>query len=165
VPPLERVYQIAFIVESIEPACERWAAQGGAGPFFLFDPMTWVAADPADPQIAIALGWSGDVFVELIERRGTVPSVFSDTPAGSLHHVARLSSDVDATLAGLAAQGSPTAFRGVFAPDTRMGFADTRAALGCWTEVIEATAAIEGALTMLRQAHDGWDGRDPVRRL
>ncbi|MFN3287063.1 MAG: VOC family protein, partial [Sphingomonadaceae bacterium] len=153
-PPLERLYQTAFVVEALEPAIQRWVATANAGPFFVFDPFAF--EDPrldgisADPGIAIALGFSGDLFVELIEARGTGPSVFEGTSPGALHHVARLSADVDATLAALAAQGAPTRFRARFAPGIAMGFADTRAQLGCWTEVIEATPDVAGLLDMMR---------------
>lgn len=168
-PPLERLYQMAFVVEALEPAIARWVAAANAGPFFVFDPFAFedprLDGVPAEPGIAIALGFSGDLFIELIEVRGRGPSVFEGTAPGALHHVARLSADVDATLAALAAQGAPTRFRARFAPGIAMGFADTRAQLGCWSEVIEATPDVAGLLDMMRAAHRGWDGRDPVRRL
>ncbi|QMW23095.1 VOC family protein [Sandaracinobacteroides saxicola] len=162
-PLPDRLYQVAFMVDDLETACHRWVATAGAGPFFVMDPMAFIDPAPADPGIAIALGYSGDLFIELIAVRGPGPSIFHGHAANGLHHVARLSADVDATLAGLATAGHPTVFTGAFAPATRMGFADTRAALGCYTEVIEANADIDGALAFIRAAHDGWDGRDPVR--
>jgi hypothetical protein len=165
----DSVYQMAFVVDALEPACLRWARTAGAGPFFLFDPFAFIApryrGRPAEPGIAIALGFSGGVCIELIEVRGTGPSVFDGTAPGQLHHVARLADDIDATLAGLAAQGAETLFEGRFFPDTRMAFVDTRPALGCWTEVIAYNPDIEAALAMIEAAHVGWDGQDPCRRL
>jgi hypothetical protein len=163
------VYQMAFVVEALEPACLRWAQTAGAGPFFLFDPFAFIEprfrGQPAEPGIAIALGFSGDLCIELIEVKERGPSVFEGTPTGQLHHVARLSDDIDRTLAELAANGSETVFEGRFFPDTRMAFADTRPSLGCWTEVIAYGPDIEAALAMIAGAHAGWDGRDPCRRL
>lgn len=163
------VYQMAFVVDALEPACLRWAQTTGAGPFFLFDPFAFIEPRfrglPAEPGIAIALGFSGDLCIELIEVRGMGPSVFEGTSAGQLHHVARLSDDIDQTLAELAAAGAETVFEGRFFPDTRMAFTDTRPSLGCWTEVIAYNPDIEGALAMIAGAHAGWDGRDPCRRL
>lgn len=166
---LDAVYQMAFVVEALEPACRRWADATGAGPFFLFDPFAFIEprfrGQPAEPGIAIALGFSGDLCIELIEVRGHGPSVFEATPVGGLHHVARLSGDIDRTLAALAAAGAETVFEGRFFPDTRMAFVDTRPSLGCWTEVIAYNSDIEGALAMIAGAHAGWDGREPCRRL
>lgn len=165
----DSVYQMAFLVEALEPACLRWAATTGAGPFFLFDPFSFIEPRfrglPADPEIAIALGFSGDLCIELIEVRGTGPSVFEGTVPDQLHHVARLSDDIDRTLAELAATGAETVFAGRFFPDTRMAFVDTRPALGCWTEVIAYNSDIEAALAMIAGANASWDGRDPCRRL
>lgn len=166
---LDCIYQMAFVVEALEPACLRWAQTAGAGPFFLFDPFAFIDPRyrglPAEPGIAIALGFSGDICIELIEVRGKGPSVFDGAAPGQLHHVARLSGDIDGTLAELGANGAETVFEGRFFPDTRMAFADTRAMLGCWTEVIACNPDIEGALAMIADAHSGWDGRDPCRRL
>jgi len=167
--PLEAVYQIAFMVDALVPACERWAATTGAGPFFLFDPMTFIdprlRGQPSDPGIAIALGFSGNLCIELIERRGTQPSVFDGTAPGQLHHVARLTDEIEAALTGMALQDFEVPFKGRFAPDTRMAFVDTRATIGCWTELIQFNADIEGALGMIEAAHAGWDGAKPCRQL
>jgi hypothetical protein len=166
---LDAIYQAAFVVDALAPACERWAVAAGAGPFYLFDPMSFI--DPrfdgaaADPEIAIALGFSGQLCIELIEVRGRGPSPFEGAGQGRLHHVARLATDFDAALAALAAAGAPIRFTGRFHPDTRMAFADTRAAIGCWTEVIAYNPDIEAALAMIEGAHRGWDGQDPCRRL
>ena len=152
----DSVYQMAFLVEALEPACLRWAATTGAGPFFLFDPFAFIEPRfrglPADPEIAIALGFSGDLCIELIEVRGTGPSVFEGAAPGQLHHVARLSDDIDRTLAELAATGAETVFAGRFFPDTRMAFVDTRPELGCWTEVIAYNSDIEAALARLHES-------------
>jgi hypothetical protein len=167
--PRDAVYQMAFMVEALEPACERWAASLGAGPFFLFDPFSFIdpvyKGAPAEPGIAIALGFSGSLCIELMVRRDTAPSVFDEAQTGQLHHVARLTDDIDATLARYRAQGTDVPFEARFYPDTRMAFADTRAALGCWTEIIAYNPDIEAALAMIETAHQGWDGKDPCRRL
>ncbi len=167
--PRNAIYQMAFLVDALEPACERWAASTGAGPFFLFDPFSFIEprfrGAPAEPGIAIALGFSGSLCIELMVRHGSGPSVFDGTAPGQLHHVARLTDDIDATLAGYRAQSVDVPFEARFYPDTRMAFVDTRPALGCWTEIIAYNPDIEGALAMIENAHLGWDGKDPCRRL
>lgn len=167
--PRDVIYQMAFLVDDLEAACARWAASTGAGPFYRFDPFSFIEprylGQEAEPGIAIALGFSGGLCIELMVRHGTTPSVFDEAGMWQLHHVARLTDDIDRTLAGYRAQNVEVPFEARFYPDTRMAFVDTRAALGIWTEIIEYNADIEGALAMIEAAHVGWDGKDPCRTL
>lgn len=165
--PRDTIYQMAFMVDELEPACRRWVESTGAGPFFIFNDFTFIDprfnGQPAEPGLTIALGFSGPLCIELMVRHGSGPSVFDGTAPGQLHHVARLSDDIDATLAGYRARHVDVPFEARFYPDTRMAFADTRAEIGCWTEIIAYNPDIEGALAMIEAAHANWDGKDPCR--
>ena len=167
--PRNVIYQMAFLVDDLELACKRWYDTTGAGPFYLFDPFSFIEphyrGEVAEPGISIALGFSGSLCIELMVRHGTTASVFDAAGMWQLHHVARLSDDIDATLAGYLAQDIEVPFEARFYPNTRMAFVDTRPSLGIWTEIIEYNADIEGALAMIEAAHVGWDGRDLCRRL
>ncbi len=164
---LRPIYQMAFIVTDLDAAIAEWVALRGAGPFYRFDNFGFedpvCAPGLAPPAISIALGQSGAVNIELIEVHAGPPSVFA-TPPG-LHHVARRAADVDATLAMLAGTGSPTLLRAAFGHGVALGFADTRAALGCMTELIADDAGVDAMLAQMAADADGWDGRDPVRRF
>lgn len=161
--PIGSIYQIAFTVEDLDAAVRDWVAKGKAGPFYRFDHFTFV--DPVyrgvatAPDISIVLGYSGDVFVELIEVHNGLQSVFADCqPGRHLHHVARLTRDFQREAVG-------AVFTGKFMPSTNMAFLDTRPALGCFTELIEYDAGIEALLTMMADAARNWDGRDAIRSL
>jgi hypothetical protein len=169
---LHRIYQMAWLVDDIEPAARSWAAQAGAGPFFLIPHFAFL--DPlyrgqaTGPAITIALGYCGDVMLELIVDHGA-PSVFGETARRrgdppALHHVAQLTDAMDATLARLADAGSPTVFTAKFPPETRAAFVDTCASLGCFTEVIEATPPLVGLQQLMRSATDAWDGTTDLLR-
>lgn len=161
--PIGPIYQIAFTVENLADAVRDWVADGKAGPFYRFDHFPFAEpryrGEEVAPDISIALGYSGDIFVELIEVHDARRSVFADCPAGRhLHHVARLTSDFAREAAG-------AVFTAKFAPDTDMAFLDTRATLGCFTELIAFDPGIDGLLTIMRDAAREWDGRDAIRTL
>jgi len=157
------IYQVAFTVESIDAAVRDWVSSGKAGPFWRFDHFPFLdpnyRGEAVAPDISIALGYSGDIFIELIEVHDGARSVFADCSAGRhLHHVARLTGDFERESEG-------AVFTGKFAPATNVAFLDTRATLGCFTELIEYDEGIDGLLTMMREAARGWDGRDAIRTL
>jgi methylmalonyl-CoA/ethylmalonyl-CoA epimerase len=164
------VYQMAFLVDDLEDAAAIWHRQSGAGPFFVIprfaflEPRYRGRADA--PDISIALGYSGDVMLELIVDHGA-PSVFNEVARSgtgpTLHHVAQLTDDMDATLAAFAAAGSEIPFEALFPPDTRAAFVDTRSTIGCFTEIIANTPPLVAVQQIMRAATDGWDGRDLIR--
>lgn len=161
------VYQIAFVVPSLDEAIPRWIHGQGAGPFYRFDHFAFEAPACAPglvpPDISIALGQSGDVNIELIEVHPGPPSVFTAPPG--LHHVARRAIDLDAALATLAAGGAPLLMRASFVGGVGCAFADTRAMLGCLTELIAADPGVDAMLARMRADHACWDGRHPLRRF
>jgi hypothetical protein len=165
-----RIYQMAFVVDDLDEAMARWTAMTGAGPWFVIPHFAFLEPKlrgrEAAPDISIALAYSGEVMLELIRCESAAPSVFTETPpgTGALHHVAQLTDDFDATIAGFAANGAAAVFTARFTPETRAAFVDTRAAIGCWTEVIEATPPLIGMQQFMRTQTDAWDGRTDVKR-
>jgi hypothetical protein len=165
-PTVEPAYQMAFLVDALEPTIESWHAQTGAGPFFVIPHFSFQDArykgTPSDLDISIALGYCGDIMIELIVCHGLGPSPFVhliDQPKPILHHIARLTEDFSATLARL-----PTAdFTATFPPSTRMAYVDTRATIGCFTEIIANTPELTGMQVAMRAATQGWDGTAVMR--
>jgi Glyoxalase/Bleomycin resistance protein/Dioxygenase superfamily len=164
--PVEPAYQMAFLVDALEPTIEFWHAQTGAGPFFVIPHFDFEDARykdaPSDLDISIALGYCGDIMIELIVCHSAGPSPFAHLiaqPKPILHHVARLTDDFPAALARL-----PTAdFTATFPPSTRMAYVDTRATIGCFTEIIANTPELAGMQAAMRAATQGWDGTAVMR--
>lgn len=165
-----RIYQMAFIVDDLDAAMMRWTSMTGAGPWFVIPHFAFI--DPvlrgkqAAPDISIALAYSGEVMIELIRCESAAPSVFTETPPakGGLHHVAQLTDDFDASIATFAKHGAPAVFTARFTPETRAAFVDTRSAIGCWTEVIEATPPLIGMQQFMRAQTDDWDAKTDLKR-
>ena len=164
------IYQIAYLVEDIEKAAHQWARATGAGPFVLFDPFGFIDplyhGEPCDVNMGIALGFSGELCVELIVQHDDRPSIYSDwlrEHGYGMHHVAMLADDFPATMRDHAEQGVQPIFSGGFGEDTRLAYLDTRKSLGCFLEIVEHTEFVRGALAAMRADHENWDGSDIVR--
>jgi hypothetical protein len=166
-PLLEPVYQVAYLVEDLATSCAAWHQLCGAGPFFIMPHFAFL--DPIyrgtaqGPDISIALGYSGGIMLELIVDHGPTASVFSEAPpaqgAPRFHHVACLTQDFDAVLAA-----HTPIFTARFPGDARACFLDTRATLGGFTEVIEATPGLVGMQQAMQAATAAWDGKSDLLR-
>ena len=168
--PPSSIYQVAYVVESLEDSARHWASSTGAGPFLLFDPFEFVApvykGKPCDVNMGIALGFSGGLCVELIVQHDDGPSIYSDWQRErgfGLHHVAMLADDFATTMSAHAENGLKSIFSGGFGENTHLAYLDTRDSLGCFLEVVEHTDFVRGALSALRQDHESWDGTDVLR--
>ena len=164
------VYQLAFLVDDLEAAAHGWAERTGAGPFTAFDPFEFeeplYRGAPCQPDIGIALGFSGSLCIELIVDRDDAPTIYWDWRRDQglgMHHVARLSDDFPATLAEYAADGVNVCFSAKFGGTTRLAYLDTVATLGCYVEIVERTPFVREALAAMQAEHRGWDGRNVLR--
>lgn len=161
------VKQIAYVVDDLDAAIARWVDVLRVGPFFRLDGMR--VADSRyrgatlPTEVSIALGNSGGVQIELIAAGGAAPSIYREG-RGGVHHVAVLARDFEGESARLAALGHAEALE-LQLPVCRVRYHDTLAAFGHFVELWESTEAMRGMLAMIESAAQGWDGRDPVRRL
>ena len=80
------VFQIAYVVDEIEKHIDYWTQVMGVGPFFHFPvplPFEWLRANGTDLAVdapvfkAVAVAYSGDTMIELIEP-GSAPSTYRD---------------------------------------------------------------------------------------
>ena len=118
----------------------------------------------------MALANSGFVQVELIQTRNDVPSMYRDfLRAGhlGLQHVAYWTEHFDADLERLQAQGLRVQMSGevgergrfvYFAPAAHPGLHP-----GTVIELSEVAGPKGTLFRLIREASEGWDGKDPVR--
>jgi catechol 2,3-dioxygenase-like lactoylglutathione lyase family enzyme len=167
---LGRPVQIAYAVPDAVAAAHRWAAEFGAGPFFVrrHIPIASVVhrGEVATFDHTSAYGQWGDVMVELVEDHTEGPSVVNDLfPFGAwgLHHLAFFVPDVLAATASLNRRGWPTAMEAVTASGVRFHFIDSSATLGHMLELYERSEPLATFYERVAFAAEGWDGTDPVR--
>jgi hypothetical protein len=164
--------QVAYVVPDVEQAALRWAAEFGAGPFFI---NSHIAVSnvvhrgvAAEFDHTSAYGQWGDLMVELVHDHGPGPSVVRERFApheSGLHHFAYMVDDFDVALAGLAASGYPVAMSAVTLGGTRFAFVDGLASHGHFFEVYQRSDRLLAFYGRVRTASLEWDGVDPVRHL
>jgi hypothetical protein len=163
------VVQVAWVVDDLYPAMERWTRATGAGPFFVI-PLSRVEdgryrGQPCSVNVSLALGQLGSVQLELIHQLDDKPSPYrpSVTLGGAgFHHVGGFTSDLEATIDRFSEQAVEQVYSG-HVGDMHFGYFDTRKTIGCMTEVFERRPQLERAFASVRAAAVGWDGTDPVR--
>jgi hypothetical protein len=168
VSPSIAVIQLAYYVPDIVAAAEHWAAHLGAGPFYTLShiPLQSVryGETPGELDHSSAYGWHGKHMVELVTQHGPASPVFGQRPYG-LHHAAYVASHFDEELQRLAALGWPTAMVATTNNNMRFAFADANTSLGHYFELYEDADSIHDFYQFIEQASQGWDGKDPVRKL
>lgn len=170
--PLGAIMQVAYVVDDMEAALDKWTKTLGVGPFFLFKNFQLLDAryhgEPTDIDIDLALAFSGSMCFELIVQNNDVPSVYRDVIAErgyGFHHWAVSTRSFDDDVARHKAAGAPLAFSGVAGVGGRAGYMDTTKTLGGMIELIEINDKVEEFFGMLHSAAQDWDGTDPVRSL
>jgi hypothetical protein len=174
-PPVsldKRFMQLCWVVPDIQAAMESWTRTTGVGPFFYFDNVTFEdgryrgrPAQMAKHEAAIAQ--AGDLQIELVCQKSDEPSIWRDlVPQGQsgFHHVALYCDDYAATKAAYTAGGAEVAYEGLM-----LGYytcwIDTSKALGFMVELVTKNPIAEQVFGAIRSAAEGWDGKEPVRRL
>ena len=162
--------QIAYAVVDAREAARRWAAQFGAGPFFVADhiPVTDVVHRGLHGEFdhTSAYGQWGSIMVELVQDHGDGPSAVRDLYAPGetgLHHLAYFVDDIHETTARLGEQGYPLAMSAVAGGTTRFHFVDATAQLGHFLELYEPNDGLRGFYAKVRAAAEDWDGTEPIR--
>ncbi len=163
--------QIAYAVTDLDVAARQWTERFGAGPFFVNEHIAVVnvryrgAAGSFDHSSAY--GQWGEVMVELVKDHTVGPSPVADVvgPGGTgLHHLAYFVDDLATAQSGLCRLGWPEALRAQTPSGFAFAFHDAVGTVGHMIEIYEATPALRGFYTMVREAAVGWDGSYPVRR-
>ena len=113
--------QLGHVVQDLDAGVEAWSRQLGVGPWTILRNVELLGTyegQAARPVIDLALGYRGDVQVELIQQKNDAPSpyrVFIEQKRYGLHHLAFLCEDID----GAVAAGEAAGLKVVF--DIRMG--------------------------------------------
>ncbi len=128
--------QIAYAVDDVHAAAARFAAETGAGPFFVVEHIALAEVRRADGATAFdhssAYGQWGEVMVELVQEHG---AALVSPPR--LHHLAFLVPDLAAARAACVGRGWPELLWAITAGGQEFAFHDARAELGHLVELYE----------------------------
>jgi hypothetical protein len=171
------IRQLGYAVADMETAIKHWVEVEGVGPWFLFDPMTFLeyhynGIPQPDPGLSIALANSGDLQIELLHQRSDAPSMLAEfcarhptlPPQGLMQHWSAWPGDYDAVHARALAAGYLLAQEG---RTERVRFAYFRANPGGadGIEISDNPPTVQALRTRIREAAAIWDGGDPIRRM
>lgn len=165
-----RWIQTAFVTDDIHASMRELSRTLGAGPWFLRErgvfPNQVYRGQPSTTALAIAIGYAGDMQIEIIQQLDDSASVYrehSERSGYGLHHFGVAASDYQAALAYYRDLGFTLAYEAEVANGARVGYFDTHGRFVAMIEVIEFLPATEAMFGRFRDSARDWDGKDPVR--
>jgi len=159
--------QVAYLVPDIRKAAETHAHIFGTGPFYIVEkiPIKYCEyrGKPSTLHQAAAFAQWGDVMIELMENRGTEPSIFTDVlPAGSnksaLHHKAFFVDNTRDVALSMEKDGFPIACYVELENGMEAYLVDTIDALGYMVELYVPSDPLRGFYQMVRDQAGVFDG-------
>jgi hypothetical protein len=163
------IRQNGYVVRSLDAAVRHWTEVLGIGPFFIVMhvPLDYYRyrGSTATPDLSIGLAFSGDVQIELIEQHDEAPTPYRDflrAHGPGLQHVSAWSETYDTDVARLAALGYKPAAEGKIRGSARFVYYETEDHPGSMMEISDL-AVTAPLMSVIREASNGWDGRDPRR--
>jgi Glyoxalase/Bleomycin resistance protein/Dioxygenase superfamily len=166
------IIQVAYVVDNIDRAIERWHQMWGTGPFIvrrhIVMDKVWYRGTPTTLDISAAFVQAGQLQIEFVEQHDDAPSAFHDMyPRGQqgVHHVAVMPEDYRATVDRFVALGYPVATELQTRSGRGASFLDTRAILGHMVEVYPQSDGIRALYRTVAEETARWDGRTMVIEL
>ncbi|MBP2276995.1 MULTISPECIES: VOC family protein [Sphingomonas] len=165
------IMQLAYLPSDFDAAIRHWTEVVGVGPFFLLEniqlgDMTYLG-QPTDAVISVAIGYWGDLQIELIRPENDSPSIYTGAYAvkDQLHHVCILVDDIANARSALLDAGATVLIEGKVGDSGAVIYADPGAGPG---HIVEYVKPMDGGLAlfaMMRDAARDWDGSDPLRKI
>jgi catechol 2,3-dioxygenase-like lactoylglutathione lyase family enzyme len=164
--------QLAYVPADFDGALKFWTEVVGAGPFFALnhvrlDDVRYRGA-PSDIDFSMALGYWGDMQIELIRQHNDAPSIYKewrDAGHEGLHHVCILVDDIAVARAATAEAKAVIAQEGKVGGGGEVIYVDTGGGPGSMVEILQPGPGTHGLFAMMREAARGWDGSAPLRQL
>ncbi len=161
-------FQVAYLVNDLDTAIDRWTGLFGAGPFSVTEHhqterFTYRGTDH-EADVSYAFGYLGDTMIQLIVQHDDAPSIYRDMYAAGqegYHHVAYLVHDFEDENDKLTSMGFAPACR-LYADGVDAAYFDTREITGGFTEIHGDPPHILGKFATWRRAHELYrPGVDP----
>ena len=167
------IRQVAYVVRDIHAAMAHWSNVLGVGPFFYFEEAPVedfrYRGLPTSAKLSVAFSNSGPMQIELIQPLDDHPSVFNDFRHAGLEghqHIAFWTREIDVWAGRCAKAGVEVLMSGYTgAPDGRFVYVAIETHPGMAVEISEVQGRKAAFFTEVARVCEGWDGRDPIRRL
>lgn len=164
--------QIGYVVRDIERAMEHWSKVLGVGPWFYVERVPFLSyvyqgIRRDDVHLSIALAYSGNMQMELIQQRNDTPSswkAFIDSGREGIQHWSSLEKDYDGIYSRALQRGYRVDHEGTMARGRFVYFVSDANPSAIF-EVADATPDRLRIFSEIQKASIGWDGKDPVRTV
>ncbi len=172
--PLKRlgdVIQLAYFPTDFDATLTYWIETVGVGPFFILNDVKLgemkYRGEPTDAIFSMAIGYWGDIQIELIKTDSTAPSLYHGDYAvrDRLHHMCVFVNDIGRARAACAEAGAEIIVEGKVGEDGAVIYVDPGQGPGHVIEYLQPMSGTEGLFQMMKDAARDWDGSDPVRVL
>jgi hypothetical protein len=164
--------QNAFVPKDFEAALKWWIEVMGVGPFFHISSVhledVRYLGQPTDVQFEMAIGYWGDVQVELIRQKNSAPSIYKtwlDEGREGLHHTLSLVEDMALARQLVAEAGGLILQEAKVPGGGEVIYVDLGGGPGTMLELLKPSVGGHEFFAMMRNAASNWDGQNPVRRL
>jgi methylmalonyl-CoA/ethylmalonyl-CoA epimerase len=163
------IMQNGYVVRDWRAAAEHWSEVLGVGPFFVMEHIAFSECSyrgrPSAIDMTVAIAYSGEHQIELVEQHDDAPSIYrdflADSPEG-LQHVGALVDDLEAVIAARGWQ-ERVVQRVVTAAGMRAAYVDTVSHGGTMIELIEKNDVMLSAFDYMRRTAREWNGERPIR--
>ena len=165
------IVQLAFMWRDFEAGLRFWSGTMGAGPFFVIDHVEFgevrYRGAPAELDLAVGIGYWGDLQIELVHQHNDAPSIFHDWQEDGregLHHVGILVGDIAIAERVCADAGASVLLEGTMSGSRGRFFYARTAESAPFLEVIEPAGKLLKGFEYMRETARNWDGEQPIRR-
>ncbi len=163
------IRQNGYVVPNIEAAIQHWADKLAIGPWYYVPsvrPKDFLyKGKPSNPEIAIAMAFSGTLQIELIQPLDDAASAYRDflqTGQQGLQHVSSWPDDYDAILNRFIQEGGQVVQSGRIG-GTRFAYLGGEGHPGTIFEIADLDDRSKALFESIRQAAETWDGSNPIR--
>ncbi|WP_454884130.1 VOC family protein [Sphingomonas oryzagri] len=164
------IMQLSYCPRDYDAALRYWIGMG-AGPFFELHHVQLenvrFRGQPSDIDFSMALGYLGDIQIELIRQHNDAPSMYTEWLAEEregVQHMCVLVDDIEEARRRVAAIGGTVLQEGELPGGVgAVIYVDTGGGPGTVMEYLQIGQAGRDGFAMMREAHRNWDGTDPIR--
>ena len=174
---MEKLYgpimQMGFVVDNFEDPIKHWTEKLNIGPFFILEHLDLkdfhYRGNKSDIDFSVAISFSGDMQIELIKQHCDTPSIyneFSEIKRGDLHHICRLTPDINNDIKILENQGYKN-IQGGETEDSGIKFAylDAQENYGSILELAELAEENLALTEAMKNASKNWDKKVSIMEL
>ncbi|WP_165321805.1 VOC family protein [Rhizorhabdus phycosphaerae] len=165
------VVQMAYLPKDFDAALKYWTETVGVGPFFLMENVRLgemkYRGQPTESVFSIAIGYWGDIQIELIRPENDAPSIYNGDYAVTdrMHHICIFVKSIEEARRACAEVGAEILVEGKVGEDGEVIYVDAGGGPGTVIELLQPMGGSEGLFDMMRDAARNWDGSEPLRKL